>query len=246
MELDFSSPKSLNLIKEIIKFGKNGKDATILDFFAGSGTTLHATMQLNAEDGGHRQCILVTNNENNICEEVTYERNKRVINGYTTPKGEEVAGLSANNLRYYQMDMHVRDASHKEKRDMAYSMTDTLCVMENIYAEQETFGSLSLRGKAKWLRFFEQDGKRMLIIYKSDVIQCVVDEIAKMPKDDSPIKIYIFADGGYPYTEDFRDVHDKVELIAIPYAMYGALRHILPECEEKEIDVELNNTEDHD
>ncbi len=46
----------------------------VLDFFAGSGTTLHATMQLNAEDRGHRQCILVTNNENNICEEVTYER----------------------------------------------------------------------------------------------------------------------------------------------------------------------------
>jgi adenine-specific DNA-methyltransferase len=51
-------------------------------------------MQLNAEDGGNRQCILVTNNENNIAEEVCYERNRRVIQGYTNSKGELGAGLN--------------------------------------------------------------------------------------------------------------------------------------------------------
>ena len=81
----FSYPKPSSLVSFIEKIASE-TSSTILDFFAGSGTTLHATMQLNAEDGGHRQCILVTNNENNICEEVTYERNKRVINGYTTPQ----------------------------------------------------------------------------------------------------------------------------------------------------------------
>lgn len=80
-------------MQRVLDFASD-KTSTILDFFAGSGTTLHATMQLNAEDGGHRQCILVANNENNICEEITYERSKRVINGYTTPKGEEVPGLT--------------------------------------------------------------------------------------------------------------------------------------------------------
>ena len=84
----FSYAKPIELIKLFINLIAN-KKGVILDFFAGSGTTLHATMQLNAEDGGHRQCILVTNNENNICEEVTYVRNKRVINGYKTPKGTE-------------------------------------------------------------------------------------------------------------------------------------------------------------
>lgn len=93
--------KPIELIKLFINLIAN-KKGIILDFFAGSGTTLHATMQLNAEDGGHRQCILVTNNENNICEEVTYERNRRVIQGYTNAKGEEVAGLTKNNLRYYR------------------------------------------------------------------------------------------------------------------------------------------------
>jgi adenine-specific DNA-methyltransferase len=70
----------------------------------GSGTTLHATMQLNAEDGGNRQCILVTNNENYICEEVTYERNRRVIQGYNNSKGNRVNGLSNNNIRYYKTE----------------------------------------------------------------------------------------------------------------------------------------------
>lgn len=74
----FTYPKSVRLIQRIA--GLYGdKTSTILDFFAGSGTTGHAVMKLNAEDGGARKFILCTNNENNICREVTYERIKRVI-----------------------------------------------------------------------------------------------------------------------------------------------------------------------
>lgn len=67
---------------------------TILDFFAGSGTTGHAVMKLNAEDGGKRKFILCTNNENNICRDVTYERIKRVI-----AKEDYKA-----SLKYYKVD----------------------------------------------------------------------------------------------------------------------------------------------
>lgn len=60
----FSFPKSLYAVHDVISFFiANKKDALIVDFFAGSGTTLHAVNLLNAEDGGHRRCILVTNNE---------------------------------------------------------------------------------------------------------------------------------------------------------------------------------------
>jgi adenine-specific DNA-methyltransferase len=83
----FPYPKSFYALLDTLQISTS-EDSIILDFFAGSGTTLHATMSLNATDGGNRQCILVTNNENNICEEVTYERNKRVINGYKKPKGK--------------------------------------------------------------------------------------------------------------------------------------------------------------
>ena len=89
----FGFPKPLSLIKYLLQVATpRAKNVIVLDFFAGSGTTFHATMKLNAEDGGCRQCILVTNNENGICENVTYERNKRVIQGYTTPKGDQVEG----------------------------------------------------------------------------------------------------------------------------------------------------------
>ena len=90
-------------------------------------------MQLNVEDGGHRQCILVTNNENNICEEVTYERNRRVIQGYTNSKGEEVAGLTKNNLRYYRTGFVGRSRSMQNMRKLVNLATDMLCIKENLY-----------------------------------------------------------------------------------------------------------------
>lgn len=73
---DYAKPEIF--IESLIKYQPN-KYFTILDFFAGSGTTGHAVMKLNAEDGGNRKFILCTNNENNICRDVTYERIKRVI-----------------------------------------------------------------------------------------------------------------------------------------------------------------------
>lgn len=94
-------PKPVELVRKILQISSK-KSALVLDFFAGSGTTMHAVMQLNAEDGGSRQCILVTDNENGIAEEVCYERCKRVIQGYTNARGAQVAGLTRNHLRYYR------------------------------------------------------------------------------------------------------------------------------------------------
>jgi adenine-specific DNA-methyltransferase len=76
----FDFPKSVYAIKDSLKITlpKNG---ICLDFFAGSGTTFQAVAELNEEDGGTRQCILVTNNESNICRDVTWERVKRVTTG---------------------------------------------------------------------------------------------------------------------------------------------------------------------
>ena len=79
---DFPYPKSIHAVKTCIEAGTNNKNATILDFFGGSGTTGHAVLSLNEEDGGKRKFILVTNNENKICEEILYPRIKNVINGY--------------------------------------------------------------------------------------------------------------------------------------------------------------------
>lgn len=231
-EKAFTNPKPVKLIQRIIQI--TGDESSIaLDFFAGSGTTLHATMQLNAEDGGHRQCILVTNNENDICEKVTYERNKRVINGYTTPKGVAVEGLKANNLRYFRCEMKPRELTHQSKRELVMAMTDLLRIKEDIYTEQNQFGSLPLNGKARLLRYFADGDKRMLIVYDTRVLPFVIKEIGQM---EGSIKVYLFADGAYPYTEDFRSVMDKVELVALPHAFSQALKHVLPPTPEEALE----------
>lgn len=96
----FDYPKPLNLIKYLLKIHSNN-NAIILDFFAGSGTTGQAVLELNREDGGNRHFILCTNNENVICENVTYQRLKTVITGKRADGSTYSDGISAN-LKYYK------------------------------------------------------------------------------------------------------------------------------------------------
>lgn len=87
----FPFPKSLYAVKDCIKAViHDNQNAIILDFFAGSGTTGHAVLELNKEDGGKRQFILCTNNENNISTEVTYPRLKNVMLGYKSLNTDKV------------------------------------------------------------------------------------------------------------------------------------------------------------
>ena len=77
----FATPKPVKMIKEFIR--SSGKsDAIVMDFFAGSGTTGHATLELNHEDGGNRRFILITNNESDICRRVTIPRVKAAMRKY--------------------------------------------------------------------------------------------------------------------------------------------------------------------
>lgn len=248
-EKKFTSPKPTALIREIIRMVTlPNKQSLILDFFAGSGTTLHATMQLNAEDGGHRQCILVTNNENNICEEVTYERNKRVIQGYTTPKGQQVEGLKNNNLRYYKVAFVEREKTAANQKELMKASTDLLCIKENLYQEETCFEGLKLHPQIA--RYFTDGvigGSQMLVIYEPDAIPVIVKRIEQMTVVESnPIKVYVMAEGQYPYTEDFETVLSKVELRAMPHALYQAMRQVLPPpaaAENTEPDREVSDEE---
>jgi adenine-specific DNA-methyltransferase len=99
-EVDFPHPKPIKLIEYLIST-TCGEDAIILDFFAGSGTTGHAVMNLNAADGGTRRCILCTNNENGIAERITYPRLVAAINGWKQGKNS-VPGTNAS-LAYFQL-----------------------------------------------------------------------------------------------------------------------------------------------
>lgn len=218
----FQNPKPLSLIKELISHNSANY---ILDFFSGSGTTLHATMQLNAEDGGNRQCILITNNENNICENITYKRNQLVINGYTDLNNEEVPGLTKNNLRYYRTGFVGRSRSMQNMRKLVNLATDMLCIKENLYTEQNTFGGQKTYKNV--FRYFDDGKKQMLIIYREEAIDELVDIIYDM-NIPQPIKVYVFSPSEDPWEGSFDDVSDKVELCALPQAIYNTYRRILP------------------
>ena len=228
-ELPFNNPKPIGLLKFLLILGSQ-TNSTILDFFAGSGTTLHATMQLNAEDGGHRKCILVTNNENNICEEVTYERNKRVIKGYTTPKGEEVAGLAGNTLRYYRTSFVGRNRSIKNMRQLMNLSTDMLCIKEDLYMEQPKFGEQPTYKNV--FRYFDNSKKRMMIIYREEAVQQLVELIQKTDYEGKML-VYVFSPSEDPWEGEFDEVQDRVQLCALPQAIYNAYRRILPKKKDE-------------
>ena len=228
-ELPFNNPKPIGLLKFLLILGSQ-TNSTILDFFAGSGTTLHATMQLNAEDGGHRKCILVTNNENNICEEVTYERNKRVIKGYTTPKGEEVAGLAGNTLRYYRTSFVGRNRSIKNMRQLMNLSTDMLCIKEDLYMEQPKFGEQPTYKNV--FRYFDNSKKRMMIIYREEAVQQLAELIQKTDYEGKML-VYVFSPSEDPWEGEFDEVQDRVQLCALPQAIYNAYRRILPKKKDE-------------
>lgn len=232
----FEHPKDEEIIAKLIRAITSYSDDrsyTVLDFFAGSGTTLHAVMLLNQVDGRKRTCILCTNNENGICENVTYERNKRVINGYVKPNGEAVEGLHDNNLRYYRTEFVGRSRSVKNMRKLVSLATDMLCIKEDLYEEKKTFGGLPTYKNI--YRYFEHGNKKMLIIYD----ERYVAEIAKMigsVDTATPIKVYVFSPSEDPWEASFEAVGDKVELCALPQAIYNTYKRILPKAKNKPLD----------
>lgn len=103
----FPYPKPLEYIVEILR-ATTEPDSIILDFFAGSGTTGEAVLELNKADMGNRKFILCTNNQNNICTEVTYPRLKTVFTGKRENGTVFSDGISAN-LKYYRTDFVPKD-----------------------------------------------------------------------------------------------------------------------------------------
>ncbi len=246
----FDNPKPLDLIKDLLTISSQEKRLVVLDIFAGSGTTLHATMQLNAEDGGSRQCILVTNNENKIAEEVCYERNRRVIQGYTNSKGEWVPGLTNNNLRYYKTEFVGRGPSLKNKRELTKLATELLCIKEDCYNcqnhdlerlkdwQDEVVGFERIKKAMKDIRVFSENDKKMMVIYNEEVIEeavALIKYLLKQPgkslnpeNQGSDFKVYVFSPGQYPFTEEFEEVLPWIKLCALPDAIYKAYMNILP------------------
>ncbi len=219
---NYSKPKEL--VKYLISMHPN-RESLVLDFFAGSGTTGHAVMELNKEDGGSRQFILATNNEvssdkemqllidkglvpqspvvrkgqplkewkqavsefketssyqeflksddyNNlgIARQVTYERLKRVINGYTTPKGKVVDGLP-NNLKHIVLET----VSNLDAKKGVYSQKDVVFFIENVMEDLDA-------------EYFKGESKDKLVyLVGEEEMESLLNQLKESPTDKEVI-----------------------------------------------------------
>jgi adenine-specific DNA-methyltransferase len=223
LSLKFPYPKVTSASQYLLK-NIHPNPRVIIDFFAGSGTTLHATMALNAEDGGNRQCILVTNNENNICEEVTYERNKRVIQGYTNAKGVAVEGLSNNNLRYYKSEFVASHKTEANKRKLTQDSTDMLCIKEDCYQEITSQAAF----QPQQCRIFHNGrGKYMIVVYHSRKLNEVCSSLIQYIKglqSEEKIRIYAFSPEKETLLAEFKEIEECIEAVPLPEAIYNAYK----------------------
>jgi len=202
----FPYPKPTIFLQKLLKYSSNA-NSVILDFFAGSGTTMHATMKLNDDDGGHRQCILVQKNEgdNHICEDITYERNRRVMQGYTNDKGEAVKGLG-NSLKYYRtafVGKHLpKEATDTDKVILSQKAGCLLALGENTLDEIE---------RTDFYQLFT-DGNQLTCIYFQEDISKLdefIDKIRSVVKTKHISKsvIYIFSwNTGEEFSSLFEDI----------------------------------------
>ena len=133
----FKYPKPTSLISYLLgmiyeeEIGKFSTSSTILDFFAGSGTTGHAVLKLNESDGGHRKFILCTNNQNNICRDITYQRLKTVITG-KRKDGSVYGDSHPASLKYFRIDyVPISEKLYYEYADELLKHVRELVELEN-------------------------------------------------------------------------------------------------------------------
>ena len=240
-DIKFSYSKPYELIEHLIKITNKPKDITVLDFFAGSGTTLQSTLSLNSLDNGSRKCIITTNNEGDICDTVTYPRAQRILNKYVNKKGKEMPFYPNNNLRYYKCDYAERKPSLKNKKKLTYLATELLCIKENCY--QEVTASIL---KSQWHKLFTNSNNSFVyVIYDDFYIEEAIEALTSFIENtkNATIKVYVFSNGQYAYAEEFENIAANITLAALPDAIYKAYQNVLPK-EEKEVIPTLEEEED--
>lgn len=165
----FENPKPPKLIEFLFNIVNKGKDIKVIDFFAGSGSTGHAILNLNKEIPGNRMFILSTNDEESICSDICYPRIKKVIEGYKKPRGAKVDGLGGN-LKYYKTAFVKNSISRDDlKMRITRECTEMLCLREGIFDE--------VKAKPDY-HIFEQNGRIMGVYYSMER-----DSLAQLKKE---------------------------------------------------------------
>lgn len=204
--------KNPELIKRLLNMLPN-KNCVVLDYFAGSGTTGQSVLELNREDGGNRQFILCTNNENNICIDYCYPRLKKSIKGGVNLQDKIINALGGN-LKYFKTDFVDAEPTDKNKIKLTQHATEMLCVKEGTFEK--------VLNQKDFMIFKNND-------YYTGIIfdQLAIPKFKKVIKDiKSKFSVYVFSLSDETFDEEFEDVKQKVKLSPIPEAILRVYRRI--------------------
>jgi adenine-specific DNA-methyltransferase len=209
----FDFPKSIHNVYDCLApVISTRKNALVLDYFAGSGTTGHAVMMLNKEDGGNRQFILCTNNENGIAEKICYPRIKAVIRGKR--KHKDITGIKSN-LKYFKTDFVSAETTDRNKKKLVDKSTEMLCLKEDCFDKVK---------KATHFKIFKNSqDKHLGIIYDDEGIESFKKEVKKKKRK---FVVYVFSLDESAREEEFEDIGDLVELRSIPAVILNVYRRI--------------------
>jgi len=199
--------KPLKLMDKIIKTNSS-KNITILDFFAGSGTTGQAVLELNKRDNGNRKFILCTYNEENgtqvkIAEKFCYPRIKNSILGYNKKDGLN------GNLQYFKTDLipvkKINKITDNQKRKLAHNAGEMIAIKENTFEEIEI---------NEWYQIFEnKDKSRKTAIYFRENLDQFKNLINKIGNTKTILYIFSY---GEEIDENIFLVDENITLEAIP------------------------------
>ena len=211
-EVLFENPKPLKLIKRIIQIASPKKDAIILDFFAGSGTTGQAVIEMNKQDGGSRRFILCTNNENKIAESVCYTRVANTIRGHAKREGIPA------NLKYFKTAFVPKNkVSDDTRTELVQKSTEMICVREG------TFEELFVSDKYK---IFRDTIHTTAILFDLDWLNELKEKLNALKV---PSSIYVFSLSNDTYDSDFEDLEIEHELCPIPESILEVYRKLFKE-----------------
>lgn len=215
-DVPFNNAKPKELLMYLLNFyGK--KDSIVLDYFAGSGTTGQAVLELNKKDGGNRKFILCTNNENNLCTDITFQRIKTVISGKREDNSVFSDGLDGT-LRYYKTEF----IDNKGTRDQIYyDLTEKcipmLCIKQNTYEIVEKNSQYEI--------YTNKEKDKYTCVY-FDTIQDRYDEfIEKVKLIEAKKVLYIFTLGNKIDEPRLKEMKNYT-IEAIPQRIYDLYKKL--------------------
>ncbi len=218
-EVPFDTPKPTKLVKEIIRASAT-KNALVLDFFAGSGTTGDSVMQLNEEDNGKRQFILVSTNDeitnrqkHKIMSDICYPRIKKVIKGYNSNRG------LGGSIKYYKTAFigknNINLISDEDRIELAQNAGELLSLAEN---------TLYLKEKNNYWQIFKDENKYTAIYFREELNK-FSQFVKKVSELKGKVVVYIFSWGHVEFTDDFSQL-PQVEVKSIPQPILEIYKQI--------------------